>query len=785
MSLSRRTVRRAARTLPLALALFLLFALVQGAAAAPPEPTMSLAQLRTALESGTMDGYLLTTMKGSVPEEIPVTVQSIVDSATSSLILFEATGPKIAEIGGVASGMSGSPVYVDDGGTVKLVGALSYGDSFTLGGMALATPIEYMAAIETDYPVGAVALLAPQPPQPGTYELAAPVRAGAGVVRSVVLARSVSAAARLEAASGQTVMAPLGVFEIGGVRPGSAAYERIVQELAPTGMLVRPAAFGAGGGGATPALTAGSPCAVLYADGAAWVGAAGTVTYVDGATVLLFGHPLEQSGAISATLTGGDVQGVWQSSFSPYKMIAPRDVKGTCVQDRLWGVEAFIGQQPGTYPVATSMTVPGSATPVTADTDVAEWLFTGDAYPTLPADLASGAAWEALGQYAYPGSARTTTVVTVSDSTGTYRVERADLWTDAFDVTGAVGSDAATILTALAANPDGVLQPSVDGVTVDATFSATQRSARVVGITLPGGMHEGATTVRSSYYAWGSSALQTIDGTLTVPAGTSLNGRMTVSPAVQSSGGVPVIGPGATGAPLTLAETVAGLNALPKKTDLLIKYSPFDMPVGGATAAASELTAVVPTGCVFSGEYAASSATVDLVVEPATVAYGARGVTAAGAVPSTSDVAVSIYRQDAGAPAPVLVDTVTAVAQGGVASFSAIVPSLKRNTVVTAQTGAVPGALPGSASAFVEVSARVWLTGSGRLTVHVKPGDASGLAQLQRKKGDRWVAFKTVTVKHGRGRAKLPKGTYVLRAQFQGSDVCGAGTSRATTVRVR
>ena len=40
--------------------------------------------------------------------------------------------------------MSGSPVYVDDGGVDKLIGALSYGSDFTIGGMFLATPVEYM-----------------------------------------------------------------------------------------------------------------------------------------------------------------------------------------------------------------------------------------------------------------------------------------------------------------------------------------------------------------------------------------------------------------------------------------------------------------------------------------------------------------------------------------------------------------------------------------------------------------------------------------------------------------
>ena len=257
----RRAVRSAAPVITLLLALLVLFALAEAAAAAPPEPTMDLEQLATALESGPLDGYMLTTMKGTTPEEIPLQVQSLVDYSWGSLILFEASGPWIDKIGGIAAGMSGSPVYVDDGGVDKLVGALSYGDAFTLGGLGLATPIEYMAAIETDYAVGALAALqAPRPPTPGAYPLAEPVRTSAGVVRSVVVARSATAAASVGAASGQAVMTPLGILEIGGAKPGSKAFERVAARFEKTGLLVK-AASGDGrwAGAPTPDLTGGSP----------------------------------------------------------------------------------------------------------------------------------------------------------------------------------------------------------------------------------------------------------------------------------------------------------------------------------------------------------------------------------------------------------------------------------------------------------------------------------------------------------------------------------------------
>ena len=452
---------------------------------------------------------MLTTMKGTTPEEIPVQVESLVDYSDGSLILFEALGPQIDAIGGIAAGMSGSPVYVEDGGVDKLIGAVSYGDSFTLNGLGLATPIEYMAEIEAAYPVRALSSFAkPRPPKAGVYQLSRPASGPGGKVTSVVVAPSVEAASRVDAAAAQTVMAPLGILEIGGAKPGSAAFEAAAAKLAGTGLLIKAApGDGTWAGAPTPALEGGSPCAILFSQGAVWVGAAGTVTYVDGDTALLFGHPFEQLGAIDAALTGGNVEGVWASSLSPYKLISPQDVKGTCVQDRMWGVAARLDQQPDFFPVSTTVT--GGRAPVSDVSSVSEWLVTSQVWPELPGDIAGEVALGALDQSSYPGSAETTTTVVVSDPTGTYTVEQDDLWTSSYNAAGLVGMDAGSIVWALVENPDGVLQTRIESVAVDAAISPLQRSARIVDVTLPNGIATGDNLVRIAYYRYGSDTLQT------------------------------------------------------------------------------------------------------------------------------------------------------------------------------------------------------------------------------------------------------------------------------------
>lgn len=61
----------------------------------------------------------------------------------SELILIRASGPDIDKAGGLASGMSGSPIYLDG----KLAGAFSFGWDYGDPKMGLVTPIEHMTKL--------------------------------------------------------------------------------------------------------------------------------------------------------------------------------------------------------------------------------------------------------------------------------------------------------------------------------------------------------------------------------------------------------------------------------------------------------------------------------------------------------------------------------------------------------------------------------------------------------------------------------------------------------------
>jgi len=768
------------------------------AGAAPPQPTMGLAELRAALASGPLDGYFLTTMKGTTPERLSATVDSIVDYPWGSLILFHSDDPAVSAIGGIAAGMSGSPLYVDDGGTDKLVGAVSYGDWFTLQGLGLATPIEYMAAIEERYapPVG---LLAPPPaPKPGALRLPRPVDTGAATVREVVLAPSAAAAAGIDAAPGTTVMAPLGIIEIGGLRPQGDAFRRLAARLEQaTGLVVK-----AGGGGGlwdgppTPDLEPGSPGAILFSLGKVWVGAAGTVTYVNGDRAMLFGHPFDWLGPVDAALTGGNVDGVWADAMTPYKLISPRDVKGAVVQDRYWGVLAELGREPDFYPMTTTVSLVDEGREVSDLTYVSGWFSAQPMFADLPAFIAAQVIVDAADAGAFPGSAESTATVRVSDASGEYTVVRENLHDSGWDASWGPADDLAGILLTLADDPDGVLDPHIDGIDLQVALTPARRSARIAGVELPAGLYWGDNPVRITYYRYGSRDLESLDATLTIPAGTPLQGVLSVAPAAWGGGGCCscCCEGEETGPPRTLAEVVESLNALPKNSDLLLTFSPGGAEGGGGEERSGDsceeaepgVTVTVPTGLVFRNAVSQATAELRLSLHPRRVPYG--GLTLAeGCVAGSEDVGVTLYRQDAGSDALVQVGRAVAVADplAGCATFSLPIAGLKRNATVVAMVDATATRLPGTATRPLTVSAWVRLAGDRRLAVRVRPGDADGTAVLLRRVGDRWQRFRTVAVTDGAGTTTLKPGTYVLRARFLGSDVCGPGTSPLYRVTVR
>ena len=305
------------------------------ASAAPSEPALTVAQLEALLAaspSGTAGGYFKTVLKGSDIVRIPVTLKAMVPQYINgmTMIFFQAQGATIEEIGGIASGMSGSPLFVEDHGIEKLAGAVSYGDVFTRGYLGLATPVEYMADMEDTFlPAGAA-----------TATLPRAVQAGGRSISRVTVAGSARAASAVRPSAGTAVMAPLAAMSIAGLPQGSAAYKDVAARFAKHGIEVSPFAgqiAGKAAGTAAP-FAGGSALATLLARGDVLYGALGTVTWVDSDRLVIFGHSFMDMGPIDAYLTTAVINGIWASDYIPYKMGTVGDLAGSMLQDRGAGV---------------------------------------------------------------------------------------------------------------------------------------------------------------------------------------------------------------------------------------------------------------------------------------------------------------------------------------------------------------------------------------------------------------------------------------------------------------
>jgi hypothetical protein len=790
-------------SIALVVALFALVVLAAAgpAVAGPPGPTLDLAALQAKLDSGPLDGYMLTTMHGSTPQPIPVTVLAVVEGFSwGKLIMFESTDKAISDIGGIAAGMSGSPIYVDDNGTDKLVGAVSYGDDFTLRGTGLATPIEYMTSTqELHQDAGSTSATR-------KVTLDQPVRTATGVVKTVVLAANEKAARATTAAAGQTVMHPLGLAEIGGISPASKAYKTIATRLEKSGLTVVPAAAGSNAPPSTPSLEAGSPCGVLFSNGFYWLGALGTVTYRDAAAgeVMLFGHPVLGddyawglgAGPMQGTLTGAVVDAVWPSSWSPYKMMTPGDAKGTAIQDRSAGVLAKLGDPAPEYPVTTTVTVDGGA-PVVDTTNVTQW-FGVDYAPGLADEngledpgvtgyLVSAGLYHALDSDMASGSGTTTTTVEVHDATGSYVVTRDNIW-DADGSWNYLGDeasfDAAEIFSSLVSDPYGLRDVHVDSVAVTASLSSTRLSAGLVNVHLKRALRPGDNDIAVDYYRYGSPDLQTMHVTLTIPAGTRLNGYLDVLSATEAaSWGYYDDGsdsPTVT-APETLQQVADRLTAEPTNGDLLVDFS----PSGGGSGSSKSASTIAPTDRVFTGEVYVKTRFVEMHARPGTIDLGQPILLRGWVDRAKGNVKVDLYVRGAGMPEPTEpTQTVTAKYMQGSAFFTCMLPPVGHNEQITAEVPAYDNAsLPGAAIVNIKVRPRFSLAvahsaGVWNYTATVKPKDAGGSVRFQRWTGGHWVTLDTIAVDSA-GKARIgvaAKAAPKVRARFLGSDANAAST---------
>jgi hypothetical protein len=232
-------------------------------------------------------------------------------------LLVRTGGPFLERSGGVAAGMSGSPVYVGPPGDERLAGALAYAFPGGDHRLALVTPIAAMRALADDDGGS------PEPPG-GAAPLVAPL-----------LVNGVDARA----------LAHLG-----------PVFERVGHRAVPV--------QGGGGGPGDPAepLTPGAAVAVALAQGDVRIAAIGTVTDVRGEALLLLGHPLLRSGPVDHALLRADVTAIVPNRALPYKLAnVGADPVGRVVRDGRAGLAARLDGPATGLPVTVRVEAPGGA----------------------------------------------------------------------------------------------------------------------------------------------------------------------------------------------------------------------------------------------------------------------------------------------------------------------------------------------------------------------------------------------------------------------------------------
>ncbi len=311
-----------------------------------------------------MVGYGLTVVRGMEIARFEVEVVDVLDEPGEryDFVVVRVFGEAIERSGGIAAGMSGSPVYFEG----KLAGALSRAAAWSLDRakpLGLVTPIDSMLPILAE-------LDREEIPTPREGNLRA-----LGIERILWVA-----APPEEMPEGALVTWPLTTpLVVSGLSSRTFSLLRRgvdlrlqdhpLLELIPSwqGRLSGLGELGfapmylapAGGSAAAMEFMPGAPVGVALSVGDFTVGALGTVTLVDGPKVLAFGHPFLFSGPSRYFLTGAAVLDTVAAYDVSYKFGTLAEPRGGVFADRWAGIGGRTDRLP--FALDVSFVVQGEA----------------------------------------------------------------------------------------------------------------------------------------------------------------------------------------------------------------------------------------------------------------------------------------------------------------------------------------------------------------------------------------------------------------------------------------
>jgi hypothetical protein len=321
--------------------------LVPAAPAFAGDPTMPLSQVQAGMRC---TGY--SVIQGTTVSSFDVQVLDVAAGEAAGIgnILIQVSGPAV-DATGVGPGFSGSPIYCPDGaGVQRSIGAISQSVNEYGGKIALATSIDAILGTLVDVP-----------------------------------SRPASARMKAAMASAKPIASPLSVSGL-----SAPLANALTKAAAKAGRPVLAVPAGPLGSFPPQTLQPGSAVAVGYSNGDVRTSATGTVAYVDGDRVWIFGHELEGNGKRALLLQDAYVYRIINNPLqigaiaSTYKLAASGHDLGTVTNDGFSAVAGRLGALPHTVPISVIARDEDTGRLQTVNTNAAD---------EAAVDLPSGGSW--------------------------------------------------------------------------------------------------------------------------------------------------------------------------------------------------------------------------------------------------------------------------------------------------------------------------------------------------------------------------------------------------------
>jgi len=289
-----------------------------------------------------MEGVGKSTLKGTTTETYTFKVLGIIENFAphKNLIMAKLDSPELNG-GGIVSGMSGSPAYIDG----KLIGAIAYGFAFSRQPIGGITPIEdILQTAEYETPTFTIDIST----MPVEFD-----KKNLSIITKLVqeqLAKKLNF-------TGNEAFSPIRLIGIHrGFKPEAFSYLTALNPVFSLGS-------GASAASTTNTITKidlgkdllkispGDVVSVPLIKGDLEFAAYGTVTHIEDDKIYLFGHPFFNLGTVDFPLHKAEVLSVVPSLQEPFILVTSKQMIGRVIQDRFSSVMGELGQVPYMVPM--------------------------------------------------------------------------------------------------------------------------------------------------------------------------------------------------------------------------------------------------------------------------------------------------------------------------------------------------------------------------------------------------------------------------------------------------